>query len=182
MINTSYSSGLAAFMNKGSSSNLLGMLSQHNGVQTSKGKSTRLSIETVNKITNPEQKIIYAGQISQNLQMQADASLKHKNPARIADYTAQAKKILATINDAVTALKAKDTKAKAGQVNAGVKPYQEQIGSAMNSLHAILSDVAKLCSMASTDTATSIKQSLKDMETTAISIAKLSGTGWKALF
>lgn len=186
MINSSYSSGLASYMNSSTSTtDLFSTLAQRAGLQgskTSRGKTTTLSIDTVNKMTNPEQKIIYAGQVAQNLQTQADISLKSLNPTRIKDITAQAKKIMATINDAVTQLKAKDTKAKEGQVNAGVKTCQDQISTAMSTLHTILSDVAKLCDKASADTATTVKQSLKGMETTAVSIAKLSGTSWKSLF
>jgi len=185
MINTSYSSGLISYFNSDTSSNLFSILSKRSGTLTSGkagGKVNTLSLDTVNKMTDPEQKIIYAGQIAESLQMQADAAAASQNPSRIKDITAQAKKIMATINDAVTTLKAKDTKAKDGQANAGVKTCQSAINTAMGTLHTILNDVAKLCDKASAETATTIKQSLKEMETTAVSIAKLSGTGWKSLF
>ena len=185
MINTSYSSGLAYYLNSNSTEDLFAALSQRNallGSGVSGGKTTTLSLDTVNKMTDPEMKITYAGQLASNLQIQADAAAKAGNANRIKEITAQAQKILAAINDAVTTLKAKDTKAKEGQANAGVKTCQEQISTAMGTLHTVLSDVAQLCDKTSEETATSVKASLKEMETTACSIARLSGTGWKSLF
>ena len=184
MINTSYTTGLSYYLNSGSSEDLFAALSRRTSVMTSgkAGGKTGLTLDTVNKMTDPEQKIIYAGQIAEGLQMQADASAKALNPARIKDITSQAQKIMTTLNDAVAALKAKDTKSKEGQINAGVKTCQDSINTTLGTLHTILGNVAKLCDKASPETATTTKASMKDMETSAVSIAKLAGVGWKSLF
>jgi len=189
MINTSYSSGLVNYFNSDTTSDLFTLLSKRSGLATSgaSGSKTTLTLDTVNKMTDPEQKIIYAGQIANTLKLSSDAAVRSGNPTRMKDITAQAQKIMTTINDAVTTLQAKDTKAKTGQANAGVKTCQEQIDTALTTLHSILTSVGALADKAAdtkslADTAAAVKTTMRELDSTACTIAKLAGTGWKSLF
>jgi len=184
MINTSYAGGLASYLSSNSSDDLLSILSKRAGLGTSGSGSskTHLTIDTVNKLTDPAQKITYAGQLASTLQVASDAAASSGNTARLKEITAQAQKIMTAINDAVTKLQAKDTKAKAGQANAGVKTCQASISTAMTSLHSVLESIGALADKVGGDTGTATKTTLRTLDTTASNISTLAGTSWKSVF
>jgi hypothetical protein len=91
-----------------------------------RGKKSFVTIDTVNKATDPKQKIAYAGQVAATLKLSADAATSLSNPVRVVDITNQTKQLMNAISDAVNQLKTTDGSVKEGAEDPKVKLCQDR--------------------------------------------------------
>jgi len=182
-----YGLGLANYFNRNSDwssrnyfSNLL-LGTNFTNASAKNGKSLA-TMDTLNKATEPKQKIYYAGQVANTIKLSSDAATLYSNPARVKDITNQTKQVVTAPNDAVSQLKSAGGIVKAGQADPNVKSSQASIASALDTVHKILSQVGVLLKKTSGDIASQVKLTMKDIDTTACDIATLVGVSWKSLF
>jgi hypothetical protein len=151
----------------------------HSFATDSRGHAILPTFADLNKATNPKDKLAIAGKLAEVVQVQADAATKTGLPNRVADITAQAKKVLDAVGVIVNGLTANGS-AKSGQTDP-LKSYQQSLSTVLGTLHSVLAEVSALLPKATTGVAKSTGGAIRQLDLRGGVLAKQAGLVWPAL-
>ncbi len=183
-----YANGLANYLFNSNGSDPLTVLAEQKKNRVSfatdsAGKTIVPTMDAVNRASSPQAKLSLAGQMAAFIKIQSSAVYETGIAKRVPTLTAQADSVMDAIETAVSKVKTNaGSTVASGVKDSALKAYQSTISTALDSLHTIVKQLSTMTKKLSSDDASTVATTLKDIDSRAKTIATEAGLSWTSVY